>query len=80
MRRIDWINMGGIAIAIIAGVLYIGEINGRVEGLQAQINQLNTNKIRKEIDDGIRKFKELGMVPTLHPETFAYWGVVSHII
>lgn len=74
MRLIDWIKVAGVAIAIIAGVLYIGELNGRVEGLQAQIDQLNPDKVREELDKGVIKLQNLAKTPMLNPKTFEYWG------
>ena len=66
MRRIDLINMAGIAIAIIAGVLYIGELKGRVDAL-------NPVAIEDALREAIERIEELTRNPTLDDREFQFW-------
>ena len=65
--HIDWIKMAGIAVSVIAGVLYIGELRGNVLAL-------NPDAIKKAQEEAAQELMKLAKKPTLDVRTFKYWG------
>lgn len=74
MKRTDLINMAGIAIAIIAGVLYIGELKGRVDELKSRVDALNPDAINEAVENAISRLEALTRNPTLDEREFHIWA------
>lgn len=78
MRLIDRINLAGVAVAIVGGIIvgavYVAELKGQIDGLQAQVDRLDPKEIKKAEEQAVERLKKLTKKSTLHSDPFHVWA------